>query len=79
MEVTDSSAKAIFAKFGGLAKLDCLARLKKIVDYVKVHQRTKKREYKGDGSDPKDVDKVIFDFLKGLLVPIVSLENKVPS
>lgn len=46
---------------------------------MKVHQGTKKREYKGDGIDPKVVDLIIFDVSEGLPVPGVSQGNEVPS
>ena len=79
VEVINSSAEALFAKFDGLAEQDCPVEWKTIADFVKVHQGTKKREYKGDGTDPKVVDLIIFDVPEGLPVPGVSLGNEIPS
>lgn len=79
VEAMNSSAEAIFAKIDGLVKLDYPLEWKKIAHFVKVHQGTKRREYKGDDNDAKVVDMVVFDVPVGLLVPRVSEGNEVPT
>lgn len=81
VEVMNSTTEAIFAKIesNGLAELDCFTEWKKIADFVKVHEGTKRREFKGHGKDSKVMDLVIFYIPEGLLVHRASEGNEVPA